>query len=244
MSLACVLPCIAPLPLCGQASGLWQSRGVSACLAKDLAAAPPGTTAPNPRPPSVPAGCNSLPDALHPHSFKSTFGHNTHLWAVREGSPSAELANLGPPASLFPLDYNVEQFFSPHDFGGARRPCSGMPPEVQVRCSVVDGRLHGGCEAGWAALLAGAGAGPGEWRARCLRTGLLCNAPPILCYSSRLQALLLSGGGGCIRTPACIQPPARTALLYLLSSRSAPDPPPAPVRSPARCATAATAPTW
>ena len=29
--------------------------------------------------------CNAIPEQLHPHSFRATFGHNTNVWAARKG---------------------------------------------------------------------------------------------------------------------------------------------------------------
>jgi len=29
--------------------------------------------------------CNAIPEQLHPHSFRATFGHNTNVWAARRG---------------------------------------------------------------------------------------------------------------------------------------------------------------
>ena len=74
-----------------------------------------------------------MPEGLHPHSFRATFGHNTNLWAVREGSPSRALATLGAAASLAPLDYDVQrQYFVPGQVGSGRRPCAALEPKVQV----------------------------------------------------------------------------------------------------------------
>lgn len=78
--------------------------------------------------------CNALPEALHPLSFRSCFGHNTNLWAFREEPFFAQTAGQ---AALFPPDFDFSrEFFTPHDLGAGRRPCSGLPAKVAVahRC--------------------------------------------------------------------------------------------------------------
>lgn len=43
------------------------------------------------------SGCNFIPEDLNPKSFRSAFGHNTNVFAVRElrGMP------VGPPVGVF-----------------------------------------------------------------------------------------------------------------------------------------------
>ena len=31
-------------------------------------------------------GCNNMPEALHPKSFRGTFGHNTNVWATKQAA--------------------------------------------------------------------------------------------------------------------------------------------------------------
>lgn len=74
---------------------------------------------------------------IDPHSFRSSFGHNTNIWAYRHSdgqrrpweTPSLQTSTLFQP--------NHTSFFSPHDLGAARRVCKDLPPVAQVahRCS-------------------------------------------------------------------------------------------------------------
>ena len=78
--------------------------------------------------------CNALPEALHPRSFRSCFGHNTNLWAFREEPFFAQTAG---EAALFPANFDFSrEFFTPHDLGAGRRPCAALPAKVAVahRC--------------------------------------------------------------------------------------------------------------
>jgi hypothetical protein len=92
---------------------------------------PACSTCPPPPPPPCTA-CNWIPEWLHPHSFHAVFGHNTNLWAVREGSPSRAQANPGRPAALFPLEYNLKGWATVNAFGMARRICKDVEPKDQV----------------------------------------------------------------------------------------------------------------
>jgi hypothetical protein len=42
---------------------------------------------------------------VDPRSFRSTFGHNTNLWAFKK---QPWFANIGSPATLVPADYDVQ----------------------------------------------------------------------------------------------------------------------------------------
>ena len=79
--------------------------------------------------------CQAMPEALHPRSFRATFGHNTNLWARMGALPP--FAKAGAEASLFPAGFNFSaEFFSPHGLGAGRRPCDSLPNAVVVphRC--------------------------------------------------------------------------------------------------------------
>ncbi len=46
------------------------------------------------------AGCNFIPEDLHPKSFRGSIGHNTNVWAVRDraGMP------VGGPTGVFAME--------------------------------------------------------------------------------------------------------------------------------------------
>ena len=46
------------------------------------------------------AGCNFIPEDLHPKSFRGSIGHNTNVWAVRDraGMP------VGGPTGVFDME--------------------------------------------------------------------------------------------------------------------------------------------
>lgn len=51
------------------------------------------------------SGCNFIPEDLHPKTFRSSFGHNTNVFAVREVRDMP----IGPPVGVF----TPEQVTSP-----------------------------------------------------------------------------------------------------------------------------------
>ena len=113
--------------------------------------------------------CNSIPEQLHPHSFRATFGHSTNVWAAREGwvrageeeeegertgrrdsrsSSSSSLLRLGRPVGVFgpsdPLTSWLPTTRAGTGMGG--RPCADLPLEVRVahRCPCGGGVGGGG----------------------------------------------------------------------------------------------------
>lgn len=128
--------------------------------------------------------CNAIPEQLHPHSFRATFGHNTNVWAARGGwvrveeggektggeeggrsgpslssSSSSSLLRLGRPVGVFgpsdPLTSWLPTTRSGTGMGG--RPCAGLAVEVRVahRCP-CGGSSGGGAESGEASTAAAA----------------------------------------------------------------------------------------
>ena len=100
--------------------------------------------------------CNSIPEQLHPHSFRATFGHNTNVFAARKrwvrvvegkggdggerasGRGDSSLLRLGRPVGVFgpsdPLTSWLPTTRAGVGMGG--RLCSALPFEVKVahRC--------------------------------------------------------------------------------------------------------------
>jgi hypothetical protein len=50
--------------------------------------------------------CGALPEAIHPQSFRSSFGHNTNVWA----SKGKLLAPKGPPATLLAPELDLKKW--------------------------------------------------------------------------------------------------------------------------------------
>ncbi|EFN60043.1 hypothetical protein CHLNCDRAFT_133271 [Chlorella variabilis] len=91
--------------------------------------------------------CGALPEGLDPHSFRSTFGHNTNLWAFKR---QPWFAKIGSAAALVPPTYDVRHkfFVKGGEKGAARRPCLQLQPDVQVahRCPCTDKDVCGELE--------------------------------------------------------------------------------------------------
>ncbi|KAL4449442.1 hypothetical protein ABPG77_007086 [Micractinium sp. CCAP 211/92] len=92
-------------------------------------------------------GCMSIPEGIHPQSFRSTFGHNTNIWAFKK---KPWFASIGGPATLAPLDFDIQhEFFVPGGVvGAARRMCAHLPPEAMVmhRCPCTAKEVCGALE--------------------------------------------------------------------------------------------------
>ena len=108
--------------------------------------------------------CNAIPEQLHPHSFRATFGHNTNVWAAREGwvrageegaegegggrrrDSSSSLLRLGRPVGVFgpsdPLTSWLPTTRAGTGMGG--RPCVDLPLEVRVAHRCPCGGVSGG----------------------------------------------------------------------------------------------------
>ncbi|GAB4819835.1 hypothetical protein N2152v2_006881 [Parachlorella kessleri] len=80
--------------------------------------------------------CNQIPEALHPHSFRSTFDRGTRLWAMHQDAQAKNFSRTGQPAGLFPLEYEVIKFFTLRMWGTGRRLCADLEPNRRVahRC--------------------------------------------------------------------------------------------------------------
>lgn len=82
------------------------------------------------------SGCNFIPEDLNPKSFRSAFGHNTNVFAVRElrGMP------VGPPVGVFTPEQDLHEWFSHKEYGVGGRPCKDLIPKIQVRhrCPCTD----------------------------------------------------------------------------------------------------------
>ncbi|KAL4427805.1 hypothetical protein ABPG75_001894 [Micractinium tetrahymenae] len=91
--------------------------------------------------------CLSIPEGIHPQSFRSVFGHNTNIWAFKK---KPWFASIGGTASLAPVDSDIQhEFFIPGGIvGAARRLCVHLPPEVAVmhRCPCVTKEVCGRLE--------------------------------------------------------------------------------------------------
>lgn len=98
-------------------------------------------------------GCNAMPEVFDPQSFRSSFGHNTNIWAFL----GANISAVEGIASLIPLEQDLSKtFFSETGLGAARRICQHLPPEVQVshRCHCRSKDVCGELEARVLALAA------------------------------------------------------------------------------------------
>lgn len=117
-----------------------QARRMRASSIAHLAACPA-------RPCRPAAGCGALPEGLDPHSFRSTFGHNTNLWAFKR---QPWFAKIGSAAALVPPTYDVRVRSQGWEV------CAGRVHHLLVACSrstrqagvsAVDasrGLVHGG----------------------------------------------------------------------------------------------------
>ena len=86
-----------------------------------------------------------MPEGFDPQSFRSSFGHNTNIWAFR----GANISAVEGLATLIPLEQDLSKtFFSEDGLGAARRICKDVRPETQVRAG-------GGGGGGWVGLLLG-----------------------------------------------------------------------------------------
>lgn len=101
-------------------------------------------------------GCQSLPEALDPRSFRASFGYNTNIWATlkekkknKGREDEEELMRLNDTAALFPNNYDVkENYFSPREYGSGGRGCMSLDAAVQVmhRCRCREEEVCGELE--------------------------------------------------------------------------------------------------
>ncbi|KAK9785855.1 hypothetical protein WJX73_004640 [Symbiochloris irregularis] len=74
--------------------------------------------------------CNSIPEDLHPKSFRACFGHNTNVWA----STQRIFPKDGPVVGVMALDQELGTWYGKDPlYGMGLRPCSILPPMLQVR---------------------------------------------------------------------------------------------------------------
>lgn len=90
--------------------------------------------------------CNSIPEGIDPRSFRSTFRTSTDVWLVRNDSNS--LPHFNGMAQLFPADYDVDKYFSPHEWGVGGEMCAKVSPLEQIskRCHCTDDEICGALE--------------------------------------------------------------------------------------------------
>jgi len=91
--------------------------------------------------------CGSIPEGLHPRSFRGTFGHNTNVWAARDPAGLTPGPCVGTLAPDEPLTGWASVERAAVGLGG--RPCAGLPPAVQVvhRCACTERSVCGAEEA-------------------------------------------------------------------------------------------------
>ncbi|KAK9906760.1 hypothetical protein WJX75_007525 [Coccomyxa subellipsoidea] len=76
------------------------------------------------------AGCNFIPEDLHPKSFRGYFGHNTNIWATT--MPTG--INISQPVGVQSLSQNKTDWYGRDArYGVGRRECEYINPELQVR---------------------------------------------------------------------------------------------------------------
>jgi hypothetical protein len=87
-------------------------------------------------------------ERTHSKGFRSTFGYNTNVWAFKgRAGPGVK----GAPASLFPPDFDMRDYFSPHNRTFPRYPghegrlCEQVPAaeQVRLRCRCTDEAVCG-----------------------------------------------------------------------------------------------------
>lgn len=81
--------------------------------------------------------CNKVPQALHPHSYHSSFGFNTNVWLTRSSA-----VNSSGVASVAPLTFNpAKEYFLPNNVAMSRNWCGWYKPEelLAQRCPCVEG---------------------------------------------------------------------------------------------------------
>lgn len=89
------------------------------------------------------SSCNSIPEDLHPKSFRSTFGHNTNIWLTTNSTAF----QVGKPVGIMSMKQDMSEFYSqsPLRLGMGSRPCDAVDPKMQVRhrCTCTNETLCG-----------------------------------------------------------------------------------------------------
>ncbi|KAL3144968.1 hypothetical protein ABBQ32_003472 [Trebouxia sp. C0010 RCD-2024] len=74
--------------------------------------------------------CSSIPEDLHPRSFRATFGHNTNIW-VMQGNNTFQ---VGSPVGVMGLQQDTKEWYGRHPLllGMGYRLCQDLDPTIQV----------------------------------------------------------------------------------------------------------------
>lgn len=74
--------------------------------------------------------CSSIPEDLHPRSFRSAFGHNTNIWVMQGNN-----FQVGSPVGVMGLQQNTREWYGRHPLllGMGYRLCQDLDPTIQVR---------------------------------------------------------------------------------------------------------------